>query len=377
MGRHAGRGWIALGLLCAACGAEEQPEAKWPPGLLLSASRPALASLLESFEQLEGTPLARAATGWRAALPECPEVEAAAPDGDPQALLASLRCADPQGPLAAFRSERGEHDLLLALPGEPGARALAQADVDDAGAQLQLRWPALEGRLADLLPGDVPAGPDRLAVASRVAHGRARSAGPLDLAAWVPRESQGDRLFHLRDRMLSAALLDGTLEVALYQPLPDARMPRSALALGVRQQDAARAAAERFVGEIAATWRLRQAPFSSAAGDGACLPDLHVLPELAPCYALARDALVIGWNEASLRHALESDAGAAPAESAALPARFDVDLASLREADLALAARMGREAAPLRWPWRRLRASAERRQGALQVELRLEPEHAS
>ena len=115
--------------------------------------------------------------------------------------------------------------------------------------------------------------------------------------------------------------------------------------------------------------------FTSDMGDGACLPDLHIMPELAPCYALARDALIVGWNEASLRHALAS-VDDAPGE-AALPARFDVDLASLHAADQALAARLGREAVPLRWPWRRLRASAERREGALEMKLLLEPERAS
>src|SRR5215475_7357718 len=236
---------------------------------------------------------------------------------------------------------------------------------------MTLRWPEPGGRLADLLPGDVPAGPDRLAVADRAAHGRARSAGPLDLAAWVPSGSQGDRLFHLRDRVLSAALLDGTLELALYPPEPGAAMPRAALALGVRQTDAARAAAERFLDEIGAMWRLRRAPFTADAGTGACLPDLHLLPELAPCYALARDALVLGWNEASLRQALgpEAIAGGEPPADAALPARFDLDLAKLRAADLALAAQLRREPAALRWPWRSVRASAGRESGALHVEV--------
>jgi hypothetical protein len=378
--RRAQAGWIALALLLAACGAET-PDAQWPPGLLLSADRAALASFLDAFAALEGTPLARRAQTWRAALPECAAVEAAAADGDPQSLFASLRCADPHGPLAAFHGARGAHAVALALPGEPGARASAFADLDVSGARVQLRWPALEGRLADLLPGDAPSGPDRLAVAARVAHARARSAGPLDLAALVPQESQGERLFHLRDRLLSSALLDGTLELALYQPEPGAAMPRSALALGVRQQDAARAAAERFLGQIAATWRLRRAPFASEAATGECLPDLHIMPELAPCYAIAGDTLVLGWNEASLRHALGSfSAGTAenePHSEAALPARFDVDLTSLRAADLALAARAGRDAAPLRWPWGRVRASAARRGGALEVQLLLEPEGAS
>ena len=362
--------------LLAACAKPQAPQ--WPPGLLLSADRSALATFLDSLAELEGTPLARVAGEWETALPGCAQVEASAPDGDPHALLASVRCADPHGPLAAFHATRGAHALALAFPGEGDARATALADLVGGAARATLRWPEPEGRLADLLPGDAPAGPDRLAVADRVAHGRARSAGPLDLAAWVPSGSQGDRLFHLRDRVLSAALLDGTLELALYAPEAGAAMPRTALALGVRQVDAARAAADRFLDEIGAMWQLRRAPFSANAATGACLPDLHLLPELAPCYAVARDALVLGWNEASLRHALGSEAASQQtAAEAALPARFDLDLAKLRAADLALAAKLGREPAALRWPWRSVRASAGRDSGALRFDVELLPERAS
>jgi len=363
--------------LLAACAKPQT--AQWPPGLLLSADRSALSSFLDSLAGLEGTPLARVAGEWKSALPQCAQIEASAPGADPHALLASLRCADPAGPLAAFHAARGEHALALAFPGVGDARATALADLDGGTAHATLRWPEPDGRLADLLPGDAPAGPDRLAVADRVAHGRARSAGPLDLAAWVPSGSQGDRLFHLRDRVLSAALLDGTLELALYPPELGAAMPRAALALGVRQTDAARAAAGRFLDQISEMWRLRRAPFSQDSATGACLPDLHLLPELAPCYAVARDALVLGWNEASLRHALGSEtaAGAEAPADAALPARFDLDLAKLRASDLALAAKLGREPAALRWPWRSVRATAGRESSALRVDVELLPERAS
>jgi hypothetical protein len=378
----------ALAAFLLACGAPP-PAQDWPPGALFSANAPALAALLDALAQLEGTPLARRAASLRAALPRCPELEASAPDLE--GIFASLRCADPQGPLAAFHRERGAHDLAFALPGEPGARAIGHADLEAGAAQLALRFVALPEPWAALVPGDAPAGPDRLARAERVAHARARSAGPLDLAALVPPGSQGDRLFGLRDQLLSAALLDSSVELALYLPEPGASMPRSALALGVRQPEAAQAAAERFLDEIAARWRLRRAPFEADGRSGACLPDLHLLPELAPCYALAGDALVLGWNPQSLRHALASEAADPAAEPAAagaasrdaapddlaLPARLELDLAALRDADLRLAALAGGEARAQRWPWRRLRARAERRDGALELRLLLEPEPAS
>lgn len=381
---HRGR-WARALLAALACGlqscGEESPETAWPAGALLSADTRALASLLDDLARLERTPLARLASELRAALPGCAQLEGSAPDGDLRALFASLRCADSSGPLAAFHAARGERDLAFALPGAPGARAHGTAHLDAAGARFALHWPVLDGALAGLLPGEEPAGADRLAGAERVAHGQVRAAGPLNLAALVPEGSQGDRLFRLRSELFGAAVLDGSVELALYLPEAGAEMPRVAAALGVRHAGAARAAVERFLDEIEASWSVRRLPFEQAAARGACLPDLHLVPELAPCYALTDTALVLGWNPASLRHALASSttpvAPDASAVSERAAARFDIDLAGVAAADARLAAVHGAERPALRWPWRRLRAQAERRSGALEIELALEPASAS
>jgi hypothetical protein len=365
---------LACGLLSCS---EDLPEAAWPAGALLSADARALASLLDAFARLERTPLARLATELRAGLPECAQLEGHAPDGDPRALFASLRCADASGPLAAFHAARGERDLAFALPGAPGARAHGAADLDGAGARFAVHWPVLDGPLAGLLPGDEPVGADRLAGAERVAHGHLRAAGPLNLAALVPEGSQGDRLFRLRSELFGAAVLDGSVELALYLPDAGAEMPRIAAALGVRHAGAARAAVEHFLDEIEAAWSLRRAPFEQAAARGACLPDLHLVPELAPCYALTDTALVLGWNPASLRHSLASGSEAASPGAERAAARFDVDLAGVAAADARLTAVHGAERPALRWPWRRLRAEASRRSGSLEIELALEPASAS
>jgi hypothetical protein len=376
-------------LLLAALACAPRPEAPaWPAGWLLSADRAALAEALDTLARLQGTPAGRLAAELRARLPECAALEAAAEGDDPRALFASLRCAEPQGALAAFHAARGAHDLLFAAPGQPGLRAHGHADFESGGAQLALAWPLRDDEWAGLLPGAEPAAPERLAAAERVAHARARSAGPLDLAALVPAGSQGDRLFALRSGLFSAALLDGSVELALYLPEPGAGMPRIVAALGVRQQQAARTAAELFLDELEASWSLRRTPFAAGDARGACLPDLHLLPELAPCYALRGDALLAGWNAASLRHALATegapDAGAradggppAQAASAASPAQLDVDLEGVAAADLRLAAQRGTDAAPLRWPWRRLHATAGRRDGRLLLELTLLPSDGS
>jgi hypothetical protein len=385
--RTCARALLAAAALALACRAAP-PEAAWPGGALLSADQAALASLLGRVASLEGTPVARAARELSQRLPDCAQLEARAPDGDVKALFAALRCADPHGELAAFHTRRGSHALLFAGPGAPdapGTRAVATLDVDGSGARMALRWPVGGGALASWLPGDAPAGEDLLAASERVAHAHLRSAGPLDLAALVPADSQGDRLFRLRSELFSAAVLDGSVELALYAPQDGAVMPGAVVALGVRHAGAASAAMERFLDEVEASWSLRRTPLALGELRGACLRELQVLPELAPCYVAGESALVLGWNEASLRHALASDraatrlagADARDGLDARAAARLDVDLAGLSAADAKLAAVHGSRRPPLQWPWSRLRASAERRSGALEVEVALDPERAS
>jgi hypothetical protein len=366
---------LAVSLACS----QPAPEAAWPAGALLSADRHALARLLDELSQLEQTPLARLASELRASLPECAQVEAHAADADPRALFAALRCADASGPLAAFHTSRGSHALAFALPGAPEARIHGYADLDSHGTRLALSWPLPDGSLAGLLPGEEPAGADRLADAERVAHARLRAQGPVDLAALVPEGSQGDRLFRLRSELFGAAVLDGSIELALYLPESGAQMPRAAAAFGVRQPEIARAAVEHFVGEIASTWSLRRTDFEHGSARGACLPDLQLVPELAPCYALSGNAVVLGWNPASLQHALATPPEIAEADTGSerAAARFDVDLSGIATADARLRAVHGAERPAQRWPWRRLRGLAERRAGSLEIELALEPVNAS
>ena len=105
---------LLVGLSCGPTKAPP-PDAGWPSGALLSARRAPLLRLLEQLEQLEHTPLARQAGVLRAALPDCPEIEAHARDGA-AGLPDALRCAAPSGPLAGLRRYRGEDSLALAIP---------------------------------------------------------------------------------------------------------------------------------------------------------------------------------------------------------------------------------------------------------------------
>src|SRR5262249_62039452 len=149
--------------------------------------------------------------------------------------------------------------------------------------------------------------------------------GGIDLPALVASGGQGEALFALKSRLFGAAILDGTWELALYLPGEGEPLPRAALALGTRERAAAAAATGAFLDEIEARWPVRRAPFSIGAFEGACLPELRLLPGLAPCFVATESALVVGWNAASVRKALDgsaadlSPAGGLVAEPARLP----------------------------------------------------------
>ncbi len=368
---------VCIGLLIAwtaGCGESRPPppDASWPAGALLSARTDALDSLLAQLERLQGTPLARHAGRLREALPDCTEVEAIA-EG-PEGLIAGLRCVGSPPALPGLRSHRGGAVASLALPiREDAPRLLLVAHTAAGGLQLDLRWPDPEPPLGALLPGAEPSGPDVLSAGERLFHVRVRVDGPLDLAGLVPAGSQGDDLFRLRSELLGAAILDGTWEAALYAPERGSDSPRVAIALGVRLQSAAAAAADRLIGDVEAHWSVSRTPLPPGGDPGACLLGLRLLPDLAPCYQATERALVLAWNPASLRHALEPGTSRS---TNADPGRIELDLARLREVDLHLASRIGPEAvsAVASWPWRRLTARGGRRDDALTLRVELEAE---
>jgi hypothetical protein len=359
-------GILALaGLAALACGREPAPAEAWPPGAVLVGRAATLRSLAAQLGRIEGTPAAREAAAFAAALPECEIVEAHAAQASLAALRAGLRCADRQGPLAAAHRDRGARDLAFAWPlGEQratGSAALSAAG--DLELLVELPGTAFGGARALLRPGAAPAGPAVLGGADALLHARLRPEGGIDLPALLSRGSQGDQLFALRSQLFGAAVLDGTWELAFYLPGAGESLPRAALALGIRHRDVAKAAAARFLDEIEAAWPVRRAPFALGGAPGACLPELRLLPGLAPCYVTTESALVVGWSEASLRKALDGSAPALPASGGLV-----AELARLPAADARLAAPAPPLGSPA-WPWRRL--VAEPRAAGASVGLRL------
>lgn len=355
--------------------ARETPavDADWPAGALLAAQSDALGALLDAFASQPETPLGRTARSLRDALPPgCAEVEGRAPDGRVETLAASLRCADADPSLTGLRAWRGDDAIALAWPAAAGMRPLLRArrEGSDFGALLEWSHPPV-GDLADLLPGAEAAGPAVLAHDAHVVHTRVRGRAAPNFADWVESGGQGDRMFRLRSELFSAAVLDGSWELAIYPPAPDARMPEIALAIGVRVGAAARRAVDEFVSQLEETWQLRRSPVEIAGRSAECLLSLRVLPEFAPCVAHVEGAIVVAWSPQSLATALASSEARA---AFAAPARLETRLDRLRDADLALARRNAPESArmPTTWPWRRLVAEALPRERGMALRIVLE-----
>ena len=367
---------LVAGLALAACSGRPAPDADLPPGALLLARTAALQRLLATAAKLDGTPLARRAAALAGRLPDCDWVEARTETS--AQLAGALACGDPSGPLAALHRELGEHDLAFALPIGRPVRMLGSADVAGDGTlavALLLPSDALAGPAGFLLPGSEPAGPPVLSTRDQIAHARVRSGERLDLASFVPPESQAASLFHLESALFSGLVLDGTWEAALYPPENGRATPRSALALGVREQRAGVAAIEAFIQKIREGWPVHRSEFSVGGASGACLLDLNLLPDLAPCYVASGRALVVGWNPASLQQALgETSGDAPPLIGAGEPGALVLDLARVEQADAGLRARLPAGAVllpPSVYPWSRLSLSGERGRDGVRLQLRL------
>jgi len=372
---------LAIAALVAGCREQLPPGDDLPPGTLVIARSESLQRLLARLTQLEGTRIAASAAALASALPDCPWVEGQVPSGDPADVWSQLRCRAPDSPLAALERERGERDIAFALPAKGAVRprgSLAVAANGDVVVELLLPPIAFANTRALLLPAAESPGPALLNHADEIAHARLRPEGGLDIASLVPASSQADRMFRLKSELFAGAVLDGTWEIAVYLPEPGRPMPRSALAVGFALKQPAVAAIEGFVSDLQNAWPVRRSDFAVGAFRGACLLDLNILPDLAPCYAATEDALVIGWNPASVRQALAADGADEHAGHGQHPhSGITIDLARIPEADARLA-QLAAENAPVPatgpYPWQRLRADGVRDGDVVRVRVELHGE---
>jgi hypothetical protein len=366
----AGLAGVGLALVACSPGASQDP---WPKGAVIAGRSAALAILLEQIQSLEGTPLAREASAVARRLSGCESIEGQDAAGDLGAAARSIDCASAAGAFSAVHAWRGQRDLAFAVPLESGGRirgALSVSPAGDVDVEISLPPDAFGGAGRLLLPGTRPVGPGVLNGDERLVHLRLRPDAGIDLASLVPSDSQAAQLFRLKSGLFQGLVLDGTWEAALYVPEPGRPMPRSALALGFSSRRAAQIAMDTFLSEIEATWSLRRTPFSAAGASGSCLLDLRLLPDLAPCYVATDRALVIGWNAASVRKAVEGSPGEAGASAGVASA----ELALFADADARLSALAGGglAAASIQWPWRRVVADGAREGKDVRIRLHLE-----
>jgi len=359
---------VALTLACS-----QAPEASpdKPAGAALVADRAQLVALLSALAELDGTPLGRGANELLGRLPDCPGVEAEAAEADLSALLAALRCSEPEGLLAGFAASQGDHGIALAWPLGAELSLRGWLDVDAGGAvRAEFRLPAAaaQGPAALLVPAPEPPGPALLSGEGNLLHARLRPAAGLDLAALVPRGGQADQMFRLKSELFQGLVLDGTWEAALYLPGVGEPVPRAALALGFSHRAAAVTAVEGFLHELGETWPVQRSSFSHDGAAGACLLDLAILPGFAPCYVATRSAVVIGYNPASLRTALAKTPAALGGDGG-----LRVELARFQEADARLAPSSRPSRAGGAPPWERLHAEAHSDTETVRIRFQLDP----
>ena len=142
-------------------------------------------------------------------------------------------------------------------------------------------------------------------------------------------------------------------------------MTPMALGLDYRMRTVAVAAMEAFVRELERTWPVHRSPFRVGEWDGACLLDLRILPEFAPCYVATDRALVVGWNPTSVRLAL----AASPIPGDAPSSGVVVHLDRFGEADRRLRAAFAPDLPPLDldYAWDRIVAQSWKEQGHYRV----------
>lgn len=370
--------WRRLALLLLALAACSQRPDELPAGAWLAGDAGALRRVLARLEPRSDVPLGRAADALAQRIDGCERIFAHAPGGTLNELLAEVRCApadaggsDLREP-ESLRALRGSADLALVLPlGEHG-RLSGPVRVDAQGGvtlEASVELGDVSGPAALWVPGDQPPGPSVLADADTLVHARLRPARGLPIADWVPQGSQGDQMFRLKSELFAGTVLDGTWEVAVYVPEPGAQLPPAALAVGFRLRSAAEAAVGEFVSALRSTWPVQQSALALEQGPAACLSNLRVLPELAPCWWIGERALVVAWNESSLRRALATGEPGQSFAGGGMIVRLD----RFADADASLqSGRAGIAPFPrLDYAWQRLELEPRPSASGLELSLRL------
>jgi hypothetical protein len=326
---------VLLLAACAAAGGCPKPPSapELPRGLAVSGDAEVMRALLARIGKPGGTALAAAAKRAAERLASCQWFDAEG--AELGALVEAIRCrARGSAPaIAGLEKLRGEAPLAVSIDlgtarlagavtvGPDGSAHIAAELFPDAGSALPM-------------PGANGPGP-ALFDEEALIHLRMRPERGLPLGDLIPPGSELERLVGIGKGFFSGLLLSGTIEVAVVAPPEGGTMPGIALALGVRSQSSAVEAIEGLIKDLLGRWSVRRSPFAVRGLEGACLLDLRVMPDFAPCYVAKEDALILGWNGATVERALKasSSAGARSADRH----RARVDLLRIAEVDRQLA----------------------------------------
>ncbi len=361
---------VIVGIAAASCPATApEPGPEVPAGWTLRGDPAALQPLADGLVSLEGTPAARYAPLLRERLED---------EGPTGSVAWSWR--DDAVGIATGTLETSAGG---GAPGEAEAGDGAGSGATVGGLSVTAMFtPAGDWGGATFLPaGDGPGAP-ALSTDGALVHVRLRADGGLDLAGLVPAGSEADTMLGLKSDVLSGAVLDGTFEAALYTPAPGATMPPMVMAAGYRIRAVAERGLDAMAANIEATYGVPRVPVTVGDVEATCFPTLRVLPETGPCGAVTDGAIVIAYNEVSLRRALaepaDDNAGFAADAEAASILRFD--LADLPAADRSLVEARLRAAGgdpagarePTVWPWAAATLTGRRDGDAHRFELELE-----
>jgi len=305
-----------------------------PEGAYIAGRVGALKPLLEGLQSLSGTTLAYRAFEIESNLSDCEEFAGAAPSEEGvEALWDRLACARLADQPDAVNALRGDADIVFLAPlglvaddGSPNSRLIGTVRSEPGGTlRMSARFdPLPTGALGSLLvPSAEAAGPPVLNPSDTLVHGRIRPRAGLDIAALVPEGSQGDSMFKLKSRIFSSAILDGSLEFAIYLPEDGQMMPPTVIGVGTRVEAAAVEAMDAFIANLERTWKLRHVPASFGKYRGICMVEMQLYSEFDPCYVAAKGMILIGWNRRALLHALEPGSGSGPSPHGGVVAHLD------------------------------------------------------
>jgi hypothetical protein len=236
--------------------------------------------------------------------------------------LDRLACARLTDQPAAVQALQGDADLVFLVPlgasandGSVASRLIGTVRSEPGGTlRMSARFdPLPTGALGSLVvPSAQGAGPAILNPSDTLVHGRIRPHAGLDIASLVPQGSQGDRMFKLKSRIFSSAILDGSLEFAIYLPEDGQMMPPLVVAVGTRVEAAAVEAMDAFIANMARSWKLQYVAASFGEYRGVCMVEMQLFSEFDPCYVAAKGMILIGWNRGALLRALEPGGGPGP-----------------------------------------------------------------